>query len=86
MTPILRAKAMAAAPKTDWKPRDPADLVGWNEAHPADRTDLYTDDDKLFIAEELYCVNPTCTCNEAVVAFAPTTRGSPDVGAIRVRS
>jgi hypothetical protein len=81
----LRAKGMAPAPKTDWEPRDPADLVGWNEAHPADRRDLYLDDDKLFVAQELYCVNPTCTCNEAMVAFSPTTRGSPDVGALRVR-
>lgn len=71
--------------KTDWEPRAPADLVGWSEAHPADRRDLYLDDDALFIAEELYCVNPTCPCSEAMVAFSPITRGSPDVGALRVR-
>ena len=81
----LRAKAMAPVPKTNWEPRDPGDFVGWNEAHPADRRDLYLDDNKLFVAEELYWVNSTCTCNEALVAFSPTTRGSPDVGALRVR-
>jgi hypothetical protein len=81
----LRTKGMAPAPKADWEPRDPGDLVGWNEAHPVDRRDLYVENDKLFVAEELYCVNPTCTCNEARVAFSPTTRGSPAVGALRVR-
>jgi hypothetical protein len=81
----LRAKGAVSAPKTDWEPRDPSDLVGWNEAHPADRADLYLDDDNVFIAEELYCVRPGCGCNEAVVAFAPTTRGSSDIGAIRVQ-
>ena len=81
----LRAKNMTSAPKTDWEPRGPGDFVGWNEAHPADRADLYLDGDKLFVAEERYCVNPTCTCNEAMVAFSPTTRGSPNVGALRVR-
>jgi hypothetical protein len=81
----LRAKDMMPVPRTGWEPRDPSDLVGWYEAHPADRTDLYLDGDKRFVAEELYCVNPTCTCNEAMVVFSPTTRGSPDVGALRLR-
>ena len=81
----LRAKGMTPAPSSDWKPRDPGELVGWDEVHPRDRSDLYVDDNKIFVAEELYCVNPTCTCSEAVVAFVPTTRGSPDVGLIRVR-
>jgi hypothetical protein len=81
----LRAKGAVSAPKTDWEPRDPGDLVGWNEAHPTDRADLYLDGDNVFIAEELYCVRPGCGCNEAVVAFAPTTRGSSDIGAIRVQ-
>lgn len=81
----LRAKGMAPAPKTDWEPRDATTLVGWNEVHPTDRRDLYLDDDDLFVAKDLYCVNPTCSCNEAMVAFVPTTRGSPDVGALRVR-
>lgn len=81
----LGAKGMKSACRTDWEPRDAGDLVGWHKAHPADRRDLYLDDGKRFVAEELYCVNSTCTCNEALVGFSPTTRGSPDVGTLRVR-
>jgi len=80
----LRSKGMKFAPTT-WEPVAPDELVGWNEAHPADRVDLYLDGDKIFVAEDLYCVNPNCTCDEAMVSFSPTTRGSPDVGSIRVR-
>lgn len=79
----LRGKGITATDKTDWEPRPPGDLVGWHEAHPADRADLYIDDDGVFQAEDLYCVNPTCSCNEAVVVFA--TRDAPDLGSIRVR-
>jgi hypothetical protein len=82
----LQAKGMKAAPKTDWEPRDPGDLVGWYEAHPSDRPDVYLDDDGAFIAEDLFCVQPSCTCDEAVVAFVPAkTAGAQDVGSIRLR-
>jgi hypothetical protein len=82
----LRAKGTKSVPKTDWQPRGPGDLVGWHEVHPADRPDVYLDDDGAFLAEELFCVNPTCTCSEAVIAFAPAAVGhAPDVGAIRLR-
>ncbi len=83
----LRSKGMAPATRTDWEPRPPGDLVGWYEAHPGDRADLFVDGDDVFIAEDLYCVNPTCTCAEAMVAFSrATSQGAPDVGAIRVRT
>lgn len=82
----LHAKGMKAAPKADWEPRDPGDLVGWYEAHPSDRPDVYLDDDGAFIAEDLFCVRPTCTCDEAVIAFTPAkTAGAQDVGSIRLR-
>lgn len=82
----LHAKGVKSVPKTDWEPRDPGDLVGWYEAHPSDRPDVYLDDDGAFIAEDLFCVKPTCTCDEAVVAFTPAnTAGAQDVGSIRLR-
>ena len=82
----LHSKGMKSVPKTDWESRDPGDLVGWYEAHPSDRPDVYLDDDGAFIAEDLFCVRPTCTCDEAVVAFAPAqTKGVQDVGSIRLR-
>jgi hypothetical protein len=82
----LRAKGMKSVPKTDWQPRDPGDLVGWYEAHPSDRPDVYIDEDGAFLAEDLFCVNPTCTCSEVVLAFSPAAvRGASDVGSVRVR-
>ena len=82
----LRAKGMKSIPKADWESRDPGDLVGWYEAHPSDRPDVYLDDDGAFIAEDLFCVNPACTCDEAVVTFVPAkVRGAQDVGSIRLR-
>jgi hypothetical protein len=77
---------MRSAPKTDWESRDPGGLVGWYEAHPSDRPDIYLDDDGAFIAEDLFCVKPTCTCDEAIVAFTPAKiAGAQDVGSIRLR-
>lgn len=82
----LRSKGMKSVPKTDWESRDPGDLVGWYEAHPSDRPDVYQDDDGAFIAEDLFCVKPTCTCDEAVVAFVPAkVAHAQDVGSIRLR-
>ena len=46
------------------------DLLGWYQAYPDDRRDKYLLRDALFMAEELYCVNPTCTCAEATIDFA----------------
>jgi hypothetical protein len=82
----LHAKGMKSVPKTDWEAREPGDLVGWYEAHPSDRSDVYLDDDGAFLAEELFCMRPSCTCDEAVIAFAPAkTAGAQDVGSIRLR-
>jgi hypothetical protein len=82
----LHTKGMKSAPKTDWESRPTGDLVGWYEAHPSDRPDVYLDDDGAFIAEDLFCVRPTCTCDEAVIAFTPAKIASAqDVGSIRLR-
>lgn len=81
----LRAKGMTSATRTNWEPRAPGDLVGWHEAHPADRIDHFVDEEDVFRADDLFCVNPSCSCNEAVIAFAPAARGASDIGSIRVR-
>ena len=80
----LRAKGIVSSPKTDWSARAPGELVGWDEAHPDDREDLYLDNDEQIIAEDLYCLKPTCACSEVRVAFRKTVRGSPLIGSIRV--
>ncbi len=79
----LQGKGWKPVEKTDWEPREPATLVGWYEAHPSDREDLFDVDDRVFRAEDLYCVNPGCTCNE--VTFVFSTRDAPDLGSLRVR-
>ncbi len=82
----LHAKSTKSVSKTDWESRDPGDLVGWYEAHPLDRSDIYLDDEGAFIADDLFCVKPACTCDEAVISFAPAdVSGAEDVGAIRLR-
>lgn len=81
----LRAKGMTSSPTTDWVPRGTGELVGWDEAHPDDRQDLYLDGKVVVSADDLYCVKPACTCNEVRVHFVPTTRGAPPVGSVRVR-
>lgn len=81
----LRAKGVTAAPSADWPPREPGALVGWDEAHPDDRQDLYLDGDTVVAAEDLYCVKPSCTCGEVRLVFAPLTRGAPPIGSVRVR-
>lgn len=81
----LRAKGMTSSPTSDWAPRGTGELVGWDEAHPDDRQDLYLDGEMVVSADDLYCLKPTCTCNEVRVVFVPTTRGAPLVGSVRVR-
>lgn len=77
----LRAKAMKSTEKTDWAARDAGALVGWHEAHPGDRSDHYVIDDVTYLADDLYCVNPGCTCNEVTVSFAEMV-GPDDAKAI----
>lgn len=81
----LRAKGMTSSPNTDWVPRGIGELVGWDEAHPDDRQDLYLDGKTVVSADDLYCVKPACSCNEVRVHFVPTKRGAPPVGSVRVR-
>lgn len=81
----LRAKGATSNPTSDWPPRDPAELVGWDEAHPDDRQDLYLDDDVVVAADDMYCLNPNCTCSEVRVVFAKTVRGAPPIGSVRIQ-
>jgi hypothetical protein len=55
------------------------DLVGWYEARPSDRPDVYLDDDGAFLAEELFCV-PT------LVELASAARGLIVVSSIASRA
>jgi hypothetical protein len=81
----LRAKDLTSRAENDWPSRDPDELVGWDEAHPDDRQDLYLDGESVFAAEELYCLNPRCDCRDIMVVFRETEDGSADIGFVSVR-
>jgi hypothetical protein len=58
----------------EWK-ADMSRLVGWHEAFPDSRQDMYRIDGAVSLALDHYCINPSCTCREVRVALlAP--RGS----------
>jgi hypothetical protein len=80
----LQAKGTTSVSKAEWKPRPPDELVAWLEAHPTDREDLYLDQDTTYVAQDLYCVDPSCGCSEIAISFVPVTPGEPDVGMVRV--
>jgi hypothetical protein len=44
-------------------------LVGWHEAFPDSRQDMYRIDGSVSLALDHYCINPSCTCREVRVAL-----------------
>lgn len=68
----LRAKGwrQRTPEEVKWPTREAGQLFGWHETHPDERRDLFLDDGIVFMADDLYCVNPACLCHEAVIAFA----------------
>jgi hypothetical protein len=43
--------------------------VPWDEVQLSLRDDAFDLDDELFVASELYCVDPDCDCTQSVVMF-----------------
>jgi len=68
----LRAKGwrQRTPEEVTWPTREAGQLFGWHETHPDERRDLFLDDAIVFMADDLYCANPACVCNEAVIEFA----------------
>lgn len=52
----------------EWK-SDTGRLVGWHEAFPDSRQDMYRIDGSVSLALDHYCINPSCTCREVRVAL-----------------
>ena len=67
-------------------PLEPGGLIGWYEVHPEHRRDSYLQGDAVFMAEEFYCMNPACACNEVTVDFSEVIEGDHvvSVGYVRV--
>jgi hypothetical protein len=52
----------------EWK-ADRGRLVGWHEAFPHARQDMYGIDDSVTLVLDHYCINPGCTCRDVRVAL-----------------
>jgi hypothetical protein len=52
----------------EWK-SDTSRLVGWHEAFPDSRQDMYWLGGSVSLALDHYCINPGCTCSEVRVAL-----------------
>lgn len=53
---------------------DTARMVGWYEAFPDSRQDMYEIDGSVSLALDHYCMNPGCTCREVRVALLAPRR------------
>lgn len=63
----------------------PGDLVVWDEAQPALRSDTFVFGEQIFDPFELYCVEPSCDCGAVIVDFLVTRpRGAPHPGRVVV--
>lgn len=77
--------------KDAWRTRDwtwwqPGDMVSWLEVFPDDFNLLFDADGVLYMAEDMYCINPGCSCSEVGLAiYAVTENGMKSVGAMTVK-
>ncbi len=88
----LRAKAWRSRePQEIHWPHDLDRMVGWFETHSDHRKDLFVreGDDRVLMAEELFCLKPSCSCDEATVDFMdcvdPKTNRWKSIGGVRVQ-
>lgn len=62
----------------DWSCFEPGNLVGWHEAFPEAADGLMEVGDHWVLPFDLYCVDPTCKCDDMKVEFVDMpTAGSP---------
>lgn len=50
----------------EWQPDE---LLSWRAVFPDSRRDLYRLSDQSYLADTFFCIQPTCTCTEARLAF-----------------
>ena len=58
-----------------WKP---GDILGWMFAFEQTRVDAYVVDGVKYDVDDMYCVDPKCSCNEVVVAFTADLNADAD--------
>ena len=80
--PEEKSRGVAQIKIEDWRP---GEVVSWGEALVGVRKDIYRFGERVFEANDLYCVARDCDCGEVVLDCAPLVpRGAPNPGAIRV--
>jgi SEC-C motif-containing protein len=84
----LRAKGLQRSESFvdgPWSADDlPGRMVGYREPFPDERCDVYRLDGVAFMAEDFYCVTPSCDCAEVRVSFLDTrkVRSAPLIGSV----
>jgi hypothetical protein len=56
-------------PDIDLSSWRPGQKVTWSEVYPQPRQDRYYLDEKVYLAEDQYCVEPSCSCDEVTFVF-----------------
>ncbi len=57
--------------------------MSFSEVFPCDFDLTVVNDGRLFLADDLYCLQPACDCDEVVVSFIDVAKGGPELGHIR---
>jgi SEC-C motif-containing protein len=71
--------------RRDWSWWQPGDMISWGEVFPDEFNITLVQKDDVYWVDDMYCINPECTCNEAGLYFARITTGDiEDLGAISV--
>lgn len=71
--------------KKDWTWWEAGRLVSWFEIYPDDRNLILQMDGDIYLADDMYCINPGCSCKEVGLNFSKVTEaGLGHLGAIRV--
>jgi hypothetical protein len=70
----------------DWSWWKPGDMVSWLEVHPDDFNLMFELDGAVYWADDMYCINPDCSCKEVGLVFSrlSSEKGVERVGAISV--
>lgn len=69
----------------DWTWWEPGRLVSWFEIYPDDTNLILQMDGDVYLADDMYCINPGCSCKEVGLGFSKITEaGIERLGAIRI--
>ncbi|MHC1726691.1 MAG: SEC-C metal-binding domain-containing protein [Syntrophobacteraceae bacterium] len=71
--------------KKDWSWWQSGDMISWMEVFPDDINIISVLGDDSYLVDDMYCINPGCSCKEAGLHFSRITTGAMEnLGAISV--